>query len=48
VLALLALPLHGGSGTPEESLKKALSLGIRKLNVAAELATAVRDSLLGQ
>lgn len=36
----IPLVLHGGSGTPEEQLRKAVSLGISKVNVASELATA--------
>ncbi len=44
----IPLVLHGGSGTPEEDLKRAISLGIAKINVASELVQAVRDSLLEQ
>jgi len=40
------LVLHGGSGTPEEDLRKAISLGIAKVNVASELIRAVRETLL--
>jgi len=40
------LVLHGGSGTPEEDLHKAISLGIAKINVASELVQAVRQTLL--
>jgi len=42
----IPLVLHGGSGTPEEDLKQAISLGIAKVNVASELVRAVRDTLL--
>jgi tagatose 1,6-diphosphate aldolase GatY/KbaY len=42
------LVLHGGSGTPEADLRRAISLGIAKVNVATELVTAARESLLGQ
>jgi tagatose 1,6-diphosphate aldolase GatY/KbaY len=42
------LVLHGSSGTPEEDLRRAISLGIAKVNVATELVTAVRQSLRGQ
>jgi ketose-bisphosphate aldolase len=42
------LVLHGGSGTPEEDLKRAISLGITKVNVATELVTAYRESLREQ
>jgi len=41
-----ALVLHGGSGTPAEDLRRAISLGIRKVNVASELVNAIRQTLL--
>ena len=44
----IPLVLHGGSGTPESDLKKAISLGICKVNVASELVKAFRDYLLTQ
>ena len=44
----IPLVLHGGSGTPEEDLRRAISLGMAKVNVATELVTAVRQSLLAQ
>lgn len=34
------LVLHGGSGTPEDQLKRAIQIGITKVNVASELARA--------
>ena len=34
------LVLHGGSGTPEEDVRKAIRLGIRKVNVGTELDIA--------
>lgn len=37
------LVLHGGSGTGDENLKKACSMGINKLNVAYELYTGAID-----
>lgn len=40
------LVLHGGSGMPEEDLRKAISLGIAKVNIATELVHAVRESLM--
>jgi len=40
------LVLHGGSGTPEEALRKAVSLGMAKVNVASELVHAVRTRLM--
>jgi fructose-bisphosphate aldolase, class II len=42
------LVLHGGSGTPEEDLRQAISLGIAKVNVATELVSTTRQSLLDQ
>jgi ketose-bisphosphate aldolase len=44
----IPLVLHGGSGTPRADLAKAISLGMAKINVATELITAVRQSLLAQ
>lgn len=34
------LVLHGGSGTPDDMIQKAIELGIRKINVATELRLA--------
>lgn len=34
------LVLHGGSGTPADQLSRSIDLGIRKVNVASELAKA--------
>jgi ketose-bisphosphate aldolase len=42
------LVLHGGSGTPQQDLQRAISMGIAKINVASELVQAVRDSLTEQ
>lgn len=42
------LVLHGGSGTPLEDLKRAISMGIAKINVASESVHTVRESLLKQ
>lgn len=44
----IPLVLHGGSGTPEADLHRAISLGIAKVNVATELVSAVRQSLSTQ
>jgi tagatose 1,6-diphosphate aldolase GatY/KbaY len=46
--ARVPLVLHGGSGTPGDDLRRAISLGIAKVNVATEAITAVRQSLLEQ
>ena len=39
------LILHGGSGTPEEDIKKAIQLGINKINVNTELRIAYTETL---
>ena len=39
------LCLHGGSGTPEEDIKKAIGLGIVKVNINTELRMAYTESL---
>jgi tagatose 1,6-diphosphate aldolase GatY/KbaY len=44
----IPLVLHGGTGTPEADLRHAISLGIAKVNVASELITTVRQSLMEQ
>ena len=44
----IPLVLHGGSGTPEADLRRAISLGIAKVNVATEAIAAMRQSLLEQ
>ena len=41
----IPLVLHGGSGTPEEDLRKAISLGIAKINIASDLVYAIRKTL---
>jgi tagatose 1,6-diphosphate aldolase GatY/KbaY len=44
----IPLVLHGGSGTPEADLRRAIALGIAKVNVATELVTAQRQSLVAE
>lgn len=44
----IPLVLHGGSGTPDDELRQAIELGIAKVNVATDLVSAVRNSLLEQ
>jgi fructose-bisphosphate aldolase class II len=39
------LSLHGGSGIPENQIKKAINLGITKVNVNTELRQAYTESL---
>jgi len=41
----VALVLHGGSGVPHADVKKAVELGIKKLNVATEIKNAFMLSL---
>ncbi|MDR0847133.1 MAG: fructose-bisphosphate aldolase [Lactobacillales bacterium] len=38
------LVLHGGSGIPEDQIKKAISLGVAKINVNTELQLVFRDA----
>ncbi len=42
------LVLHGGSGTPEPDLHRAISLGIAKVNVATDLVAKIRGTLMEQ
>jgi tagatose 1,6-diphosphate aldolase GatY/KbaY len=44
----IPLVLHGGSGTPDADIKRAIGLGIAKVNVASELVRSIRDSLKAQ
>lgn len=39
------LVLHGGSGTPEEDIRKAIESGIVKININTELRTAFTNTL---
>jgi len=41
----IPLVLHGGSGTPEEDIKKAIKLGIVKININTELRLALANTL---
>jgi ketose-bisphosphate aldolase len=42
------LALHGGSGTPQKDLERAISMGMAKVNIASELVHSVRNSLMEQ
>lgn len=42
---LAVLVLHGGSGIPDNDIQKAISLGIRKININTELRIAFTDAL---
>lgn len=39
------LVLHGGSGIPEDMLRRAITIGIRKINVATELRIAYLEGM---
>lgn len=39
------LVLHGGSGIPDDMIRKAIEIGIRKINVATELRNAFMEGL---
>jgi ketose-bisphosphate aldolase len=41
----LPMSLHGGSGIPEDQIRKAVKLGIAKVNVNTELRAAFTDTL---
>ncbi len=41
----IPLVLHGGSGTPEEDIKKAIGLGISKININTETRLAFSSAL---
>jgi len=47
IRALVKIPLvlHGGSGTPDEDVKKSISHGIRKINIATEFHKAYIDAM---
>ncbi|KNG79490.1 class II fructose-1,6-bisphosphate aldolase [Mycoplasma sp. HU2014] len=40
----MPMVLHGGSGIPQDQVKKAISMGISKINVNTELQLAFRDA----
>ena len=46
--ARIPLVLHGGTGTPAAALRRAIYLGIAKVNIASEIVTTIRQSLLEQ
>ncbi len=43
-----ALVLHGGSGVPDEEIKKAVSAGVRKMNFATDVCYAFLDTCLSE
>jgi len=44
----IPLVLHGGTGTPDADIRRAISLGIAKVNVATALVKPMRESLMKQ
>jgi len=44
ITAPMPLVLHGGTGIPEEMIKKAISLGVRKINVNTECQLAFAEA----
>jgi ketose-bisphosphate aldolase len=44
----IPLVLHGGSGTPPDDIRRAVSLGIAKINVATEFITAIKNAFLAK
>ncbi len=43
----IALVLHGGSGVPDDQIKKAIAAGIRKMNFSTDLCYAFTDACRG-
>jgi fructose-bisphosphate aldolase class II len=44
----IPLVLHGGSGTPDADVRKAVSLGIAKVNICTEFVAAFADTFAGE
>jgi len=42
----IPLVLHGGSGTPDSDVRKAISIGIAKVNICTELVAAIADTFV--
>jgi len=42
------LVLHGGSGTPDSDVRKAISFGIAKVNICTELVAAFADTFVNE
>ncbi|GCL74285.1 class II fructose-bisphosphate aldolase [Paenibacillus naphthalenovorans] len=42
----IPLVLHGGSSTGEENLQRAISFGIRKINIYTDMAVAAKESVV--
>ncbi len=44
----IPLVLHGGSGTPDSDVSKAISVGIAKVNICTELVAAFADTFVNE
>jgi len=44
----IPLVLHGGSGTPDSDVRKAISVGIAKVNICTELVAAFADTFVNE
>jgi len=44
----IPLVLHGGSGTPDGDVRKAISFGIAKVNICTELVAAIADTFVNE
>jgi len=44
----IPLVLHGGSGTPDSDVRKAISIGIAKVNICTELVAAIADTFVNE
>ena len=43
----IPLVLHGGSGVPDEQIRKAVAAGIRKINFGTDLCYSFLDAVFG-
>jgi len=44
----IPLVLHGGSGTPDSDVRRAISLGVAKVNICTELVAAFADTFVNE
>ena len=44
----LPLVLHGGSGIPDDTVRKTIACGIAKVNICTEFVTAIADSFVSE
>jgi len=40
--------MHGGTGVPDDAVRKAVALGIRKINIDTQIRVAFQDALCEQ